>query len=459
MQHSFKHVLTLLLASTLSAGFAAAGEATAGKDGFKLGEGTDYTLEAHFLTQVRGTYRSGQTAFAGDLYAWIGDRVEVPDAKDTEVSAAGSFRMRRVRAMFNGTAYKPWVKWKLETELYGDKTKPRLLDGYIRLGGDSGFYGQVGQFKAPFDLFVLAAPWKLQFGELPIASSLSPGYDLGGLAGWRSPEGHWLARLAIQNGAGANVSDDNDGKLTSLRVEYQNKDGFGDDRTSALHADDTAYTFGFGWISNQVGGLVSEETGGTCLIGTTANCVYDNTSRTAIELFGAMRTRDLSISASWKQHTLQDGLLTDTSGTTDDKEISALAADAGWFLFDEKVEIVGRYSLLKQKDPGFIAPPLGPDGISDIAVKPSAPPNLVWGLERTRQWGMGFNYYISEHNMKLHFSWTQTEIKNEVLDRLKIYVPDVGLGTPVIQQRLFFGRDGVIYRRAPVWYAMLTFYI
>ena len=40
----------------------------------KLGEGTDYTLEAHFLTQVRGTYSSQRTDFAGDLY---GQLVEV----------------------------------------------------------------------------------------------------------------------------------------------------------------------------------------------------------------------------------------------------------------------------------------------------------------------------------------------------------------------------------------------
>lgn len=458
MRLTLKQTATWLLAAALSVP-ALAGEASGGKDGFKLGEGTDFTLEAHFLLQVRGTMTTPETEFTGDLYAWTNDRDEVDDVVDTELPSQGSFRMRRVRAIFNGKVYKPWLTYKLETELYGDRTSPRLLDGYVRVGQDSGFWGQVGQFKPPYDIFFLAAPWKLQFGDLSVASNETPKWDLGWLVGWRSASGRWLARMAQQNGVGTNEPDADDGKLTTVRLEFQSAAGFGDERSAIAHNDEVIYTVGLGLQDNQAGGLIDEETGGTCLVGTSRECSYDTRSRRGLELFGALRTRDLAITGSYQKLLIEDGLLADIDGTLADRKKTVVGIDAGWFAFDEKLELIGRYALSRDEDSGFVSPGIGPDGISDPTVKPSAPPNLVLDSERIRQWGVGFNYYIQEHNVKVHFSWTQTELRNDVRDQLQIYVPDLNLGNPAVTFGQLKEREGRIYRRSPVWAAMLTFYI
>lgn len=453
-----------LVTALVTVSSAQAGEATAGKDGFKLIEGTDFTLEAHFLGQVSGSYSERTTRFQGDMYEWIHDRVELQNANDTREPYAGSFQLERVRTIFQGKAFKPWLNWKLEGEWTDRNHTAKLLDGYVRLGNETGFFGQIGQFRTPFDLFVQADHWRLHFLELPAASSMAPGYDVGWMGGWQSPEKRWLVRVASQNGAGEGTPDDNDGKLTTLRAEYQNKGGFGTDLTSATHPDETSYTVGVAWANNEVGGLIDEQTGGLCVIGSSRECSFETTSRTGLELFGALRTKSFSGAVSYQKWVEEDGrqVTTVRDGISfADAESTALSVDLGMFMINDKFEVVGRLGIIRDKDSFLSEPLLGPPGLgtTDPDLVPTGRPDEIENKFRTRQWGLGFNYYVQEHNLKLHFGWVQTETINEVFDRFKIYVPDRDLGTPPIRFQTDVAREGKTAQDTPTWYAVLSFYI
>lgn len=449
----------LLLAGTPQ--WSAAGEATAGKDGFKIIDGTDFSLDMHFLAQLRFRFGKESLLFRGNLYDWINSRdIEFPEnVNDTRTENQGSFRMRRVRTIFEGHAFKPWLHYRIEGELYGDKTRPRLLDGYVRLGNEKGFWADVGQFRPVFDTFNQVAAYKLHFAELPVGSDLAPSYDLGFRLGWQSKSERWVVQLAEQNGTGDNVPDNNDGKMFSLRAAMQSKGGISDDPTSSEHPDEVQYSVGVALLDNSVGTLVDDRNPHTpCLLGTSTKCSFDDTHNRAVELFAVVKAENIAAAVSFARYRYEDGRLVAEDGTTDDSELTAISGDIGWFAA-EKLEVVGRFSSIKQDKPALTPPTYGPDTLTDPLFVPFGRNGLVDEKFRLRQVGVGVNYYWRAQNMKLHVSWSRTEEKTEIEDRYLNYVPDLNFGQPGIQLDDLVRREGRVFRRNPAFYALLSFFI
>ncbi len=441
-----RRMTAVLVAAFLAVALATAlpvraGDASADENGFRITEGDTFSLDMHFLVQFQGVRDKLRTDVRGSYWEWR-DRIGVPDTPQSSTTpATDSFNVRRARVIFTGKAFQPWLSFRVEIESSSRETSdPDLMDAYVRLGGDRGFAATIGQFKAPFDIFRLTRSWKQLFAERPLpADQLAPGRDIGLGLDWRSESGRYLFQVAAQNGSGRNLPDTDDGIMTTVRFELQNEGGFPYDLSGVTRPEELQYTVGIAWLNNPVGGLVDADSHSTCLPGISRKCVYDKSDQQALELFGAVRARGFQATFSWQSWTFEDGRVVSADGKTADRDFSALEVEAGFFVA-EKFEVAGIYSWTEDDDYTL--------GDRLIVRTVSGDEYAIDRRDKyeTKQFGLGINWYLDEHNLKLHVGW----LKSRQVIRSKATVRPDGLT---------FGHDGRLRYEVPSIYAMLSFYL
>jgi hypothetical protein len=173
-------------------------------DGFHLVDGERYSLRATGYLQLRYTLRTDEAASGGDSF---------PELRES------GFSLRRARLAVDGHVHSPRLGYRLMAEYAG--TNVRLLDYFIEGQLPHGGYLRGGQFKVPFAREFMGAESASSFVELPVATDeLRYDRDLGVLAGWVGVGGRLDVSVGIFNGAGRNVSkNDNLDPLLVARVQ------------------------------------------------------------------------------------------------------------------------------------------------------------------------------------------------------------------------------------------------
>lgn len=172
------------------------GEAGWGKHPYFKSSDGKFTLDIKNRVQFRYTYVD-------------------PDGGDS----IGSFRVRRAKTAFEGTAYGDW-SYKLQAVWSGSATT--LEDAEFRYTRNKMAQLWLGQGKAFFGRQELTSSGKQQFVDRSIASSrFAPGRDQGiGLIGVNENK-TFEYNVGIYNGNGSNKSaDDNDDKMVIGRLVF-----------------------------------------------------------------------------------------------------------------------------------------------------------------------------------------------------------------------------------------------
>ena len=139
-----------------------------------------------------------------------------PDGGDNE---GLGFRVRRLRATWDGNAFTPWMKYKIEYDL---SRNGELKDIKLSFAKNKTFVPVVGQYKVPFNKERLNSSSALQLvGRSIITDYFEYGRDIGGGLSGLLADGMLRYDLGLFQGQGPNVKNDKDntGVLWAGRVQ------------------------------------------------------------------------------------------------------------------------------------------------------------------------------------------------------------------------------------------------
>ena len=453
----------------------------ASEEGIQIAQGETFSLEAHVLLQPELTREHLFFAFDGGLYDWFNaldpltqEPNPIPNRNDTGYPYDDSFTILRARAILEGHAFVPWLRYKFEGEF--GQSKAELLDAYVQLGDGKGIYGLFGQFRAPFDFFTNVEQYKQLFPSFSAsAEAVDPTYAPGAMGVGRFWDSRFVASLALQDSEAEEprVSGDTDRPQLTARIEFQNKGGFDYDLTGLSRPTDLQYTLGFAYLDNYNGGEIDVDTGMLCLEGLSVECEANPYSTRGWEGFFAIRGSALTFALSYQDLEWEDGgtwsntplpeapnqIPADAVSTyTRNMPFSVLQAELGVFVAP-KAQLSARWASISFDEPTLIPLPYGPPALtpSDPGEPVTIPlPNLVTVQEEFEQWGIGFNYYLRKNNLKLMAGWENRKSTDEVRDIYYSYVPS-NIGSTDFRD--YQRRTGKIDRRNPLWYLMLSFYL
>lgn len=395
---------------------ALAGEAGKGeKGGFFIKDG-DFSLNMEFRVQFKADYLKDQVNWDGYLYEGLAD---------TEYDPKANFLMRRVRAAFSGTAFAPWLNYKLEVD-YG-RGKTALTDAFLDMRFSGANNWKFGQFNYPFDIFQMISDKTLMFVERPAGTEgseliedggffwpLNKSRDIGVMY-YGYSEGkrfNWFA--SVMNGNGVNnLSNDNNKFRMGLRFEVQNEGGFKYVGTAADHPSKLEYTAGIAFQKNPRGSAMSSsnptglDDGGNptfdCILGVSEECRWETEDVRAYELFGALRGKNFQITGTFQSWTYADGVF-DQFGAVDDRKFNYWVLQGGYFV-TPKLELALHYSQLKDTDPYY--------DFLEVEEKFQAQQEFIPVRTENKftEWRLGINYYFFKNNLKLNFDWGQEKLK------------------------------------------------
>jgi len=178
----------------------AAGQATAGKDGFSL-----KSADGNFVLKLRG-----YTQFDGRFFQ-----------SDDQRPATDTFTLRRVRPIVEGTVYKIF-DFRIMPDFGGGTTV--LQDAYLEGRFNPAFRVRAGKFKPPVGLERLQSGSDLLFVERALPTNLVPNRDLGVQVSGDLSGGVATYALGIFNGVvdgNSADADTNDDKDYAARIFFQ----------------------------------------------------------------------------------------------------------------------------------------------------------------------------------------------------------------------------------------------
>src|SRR6185295_2750065 len=178
----------------------AAGQATAGKDGFSL-----KSADGNFVLKLRG-----YTQFDGRFFQ-----------SDDQRPATDTFTLRRVRPIVEGTVYKIF-DFRIMPDFGGGTTV--LQDAYLEGRFNPAFRVRAGKFKPPVGLERLQSGSDLLFVERALPTNLVPNRDLGVQVSGDLAGGITSYQVGVFNGVldgGSGDGDTNDEKDVAARLFFQ----------------------------------------------------------------------------------------------------------------------------------------------------------------------------------------------------------------------------------------------
>ncbi len=141
-----------------------------------------------------------------------------PDT-DTDDDEGLGFRVRRLRVTWDGNAFAPWMKYKVQ---YDFSRNGELKDMKLSFAKNRAFVPTVGQYKVPFNRDALNSSSALQLvGSSIISDYFEYGRDIGGGVYGLLGDGMIRYDLGVFQGEGANTKNDKGdiGMLWAGRVQ------------------------------------------------------------------------------------------------------------------------------------------------------------------------------------------------------------------------------------------------
>ncbi|MDC1227235.1 OprO/OprP family phosphate-selective porin [Algibacter sp.] len=315
-----------------------------------------------------------------------------------------NFIVRRARLKFDGFAYSPKLKYKLELGLSNrdisgandfNRNTPRyILDAVIMWNFSGNWELWAGQTKLPGNVERVVSSANLQLVDRSLLNSrFNIDRDLGvQLRHKTNLGGDFLMRekFAISQGEGRNVTEGNEGGLQyTARLEFLPFGTFkskGDYSQSDLKREaKPKLMLGFTYNYNQD---AARERGfaGDYMIRTDGS-IYE-TDQTTIFADAMFKYNGFSFMGEYAKRTADNEIATELDGLTPTGDIvltgNALNLQAA-YLFKSNYEIVGRFTTLEYEDITTALP--------------------------TRQYTLGFNKFVVGHKLKV-----QSDISYTTLD-------------------------------------------
>ena len=317
-----------------------------------------------------------------------------------------NFIVRRARLKFDGFAYSPKLKYKIELGLSNrdisgandfNRNTPRyILDAVIMWKFAKNWELWAGQTKLPGNVERVVSSGNLQLIDRSLLNSrFNIDRDLGVQIRHKSNlGGNFITRekLSISQGEGRNVTEGNEGGLQyTARLELLPFGAFkskGDYSQSDLKREEKpklmlGFTYNFNEEAVRERGFA-----GDYMI-RTDETIY-GTDQTTIFVDAMYKYNGFSFMGEYAKRTADNEIATEIDGVTPTGDVvltgNALNLQAG-YLFKNNYEIAGRYTTLEFES--------------------------VTGKDPTKQYTLGFNKFVLGHKLKIQSDLSYTTVDGE----------------------------------------------
>ena len=317
-----------------------------------------------------------------------------------------NFIVRRARLKFDGFAYSPKLKYKIELGLSNrdisgandfNRNTPRyILDAVIMWKFAKNWELWAGQTKLPGNVERVVSSGNLQLIDRSLLNSrFNIDRDLGVQIRHKSNlGGNFITRekFSISQGEGRNVTEGNEGGLQyTARLELLPFGAFkskGDYSQSDLKREEKpklmlGFTYNFNEEAVRERGFA-----GDYMI-RTDETIY-GTDQTTIFVDAMYKYNGFSFMGEYAKRTADNEIATEIDGVTPTGDVvltgNALNLQAG-YLFKNNYEIAGRYTTLEFES--------------------------VTGKDPTKQYTLGFNKFVLGHKLKIQSDLSYTTVDGE----------------------------------------------
>ena len=317
-----------------------------------------------------------------------------------------NFIVRRARLKFDGFAYSPKLKYKIELGLSNrdisgandfNRNTPRyILDAVIMWKFAKNWELWAGQTKLPGNVERVVSSGNLQLIDRSLLNSrFNIDRDLGVQIRHKSNlGGNFITRekFSISQGEGRNVTEGNEGGLQyTARLELLPFGAFkskGDYSQSDLKREEKpklmlGFTYNFNEDAVRERGFA-----GDYMI-RTDETIY-GTDQTTIFVDAMYKYNGFSFMGEYAKRTADNEIATEIDGVTPTGDVvltgNALNLQAG-YLFKNNYEIAGRYTTLEFES--------------------------VTGKDPTKQYTLGFNKFVLGHKLKIQSDLSYTTVDGE----------------------------------------------
>jgi len=294
-----------------------------------------------------------------------------PDGDDDE---GLGFRVRRLRVTWNGNAFAPWMKYKVQ---YDFSREGELKDMKLSFAKNKTFVPTVGQYKVPFNREVLNSSSVLQLvGRSIITDYFEYDRDIGG--GFYGFMNNGMVRYDVGffQGQGTNVRNDKDntGMLWAARVQVAVLGGKAK-KVRENFAKKPTLTIGAA-----VAGIDLEESSADSNIGIPSGERDISNGGTVTSITGDINYRDSRFNLTGEY--IGRWVNADEAGIETAYDYG-FRVQGGFFVVPKKVELASRYAMVVFDD----------EVMADL--------DQVWTFTQ------GLNYYLSgNHKWKVQLDYT-----------------------------------------------------
>lgn len=309
-------------------------------------------------------------------------------------SAEHNFTVRRARLKFDGFAYSPKLKYKLQLGLsnhdlaganaYNQNTPRYIMDAVVMWNFAGNWELWAGQAKLPGNLEHLVSSGNMQFIDRSLLNScFNIGRDLGIQLHHKTNLGSTFLmreKLSVSQGEGRNVSEGNEGGLQyTARLELLPFGEFKSDgefsQSDLQREEQVKLMLGFTYNYNE--DAVRTRSGSGSYMIRTDNSLFE-TDMTSVFIDAMFKYKGLSFMAEYAKRTANKSIATEVDGTTPTGDVvlvgNALNLQTG-YLFKNNYEIAARFTTLDFEN--------------------------VTGTLPTKQYTLGVNKFIVGHKLKI----------------------------------------------------------
>ncbi len=301
--------------------------ADASKGGFTLKSG-DSSVTFGARVQLRATLDDRESFDADTAGSGVG----------VEDGAATSFDIPRLRLIFKGGTFKPWLKYELQFEMSrtSGESSSKIKDAVVEIHKNPLAVLKLGQYKVPFSLQELTSSGRQQFVDRAITNAkFAPARDVGLMVTGTTEKKLLGYAVGAFNGAGESTRQDDQALMWAGRIWF---DPFGEYKLSESSndaSDKPVFHAGLGYRT------------GEAMRGTaTAGVFEDADNQSAWNLELAFKQK--RIFATGEYFAMTDEQVNPTAGP--DLESTGYHAQVGFMVVPEHLEIGLRYASIDPDD-------------------------------------------------------------------------------------------------------------